>query len=147
MALQLLGAGQTPAALAGARTVFEKKTPTWQAARDGWSTAAGKYLYGWYYDTQAMFHATHGKGPEWDQWNRLFQTALIRNQHADGYWTHEEKHKMGGDSLHGKVLSTTLCCLQLEVYYRHLASFGKGFRAQTTKHASLLDDGPKLQIQ
>jgi hypothetical protein len=30
---------------------------------------------------------------------------------------------MGGESLKGKVLSTTFCCLQLQVYYRYLGSF------------------------
>lgn len=121
LCLQLLGQKQCREAKGGVAHIAEKRMPTYvNAAKGEWDDMAHKYNYGWYYDTQAVFQA---QGPEWNAWNKLFQTVLIKNQNPEGYWTYKEKHRMGGDSTPGRVLSTTLCCLQLEVYYRYLPTF------------------------
>jgi hypothetical protein len=39
--------------------------------------------YGWYYQTQAMFHAGT---TVWPKWNGMFSSQLTRNQHSDGHW-------------------------------------------------------------
>ena len=140
VALQLAGAGNAAAAQAGGRTVLNNKLSTLQQARGDWSGVAATHLYGWYYDTQAVFHLTHGQGRDWAPWSELFQLVLIENQHPDGYWTHGERHGMGGDQLMGKILSTTFSCLQLEVFYRHLASFHLG-NQPTRSPLNLLDAG------
>lgn len=121
--LQLLGEFDSPEATSSAKATYQRLLPTYSASINDWNSKASTHLYGWYYATQAVFQHTHGKGNEWTQWNRTFQSALIRNQNPEGYWTHTERHHMGGETLKGKTLSTTFCCLQLQVYYRYLGSF------------------------
>jgi hypothetical protein len=121
--LQLLGEFDSQEAHRASRATFERLLPRYQAAVTDWNDIASQHLYGWYYATQAVFQETKGQGAVWNQWNQVFQSAIIRNQNPEGYWTHKERHHMGGESLKGKVLSTTFCCLQLQVYYRYLGSF------------------------
>ncbi|MEL7500151.1 MAG: prenyltransferase/squalene oxidase repeat-containing protein [Planctomycetota bacterium] len=74
-------------------------------------------LYYWYYGTLAMYH---GGGKEWDRWNKELKATLLpmQIQHgtdrgsfpADGMW--------GGYG--GRVYSTAMATLNLEVYYRYL---------------------------
>jgi hypothetical protein len=104
VALQLLGESNSPQARGGVETIYTERLAGYD-----WASAGGN-LYGWYYDTQAMFNT---QGPEWKRWNAKFQKVLIRNQDSQGSWT---------VNIHGqpKVFATTLACLQLEVYYRYL---------------------------
>lgn len=74
-------------------------------------------LYYWYYGTMAMYHSG---GEPWRQWNEALQTVLVSRQvksgteqgswDPDGVW--------GGYG--GRVYSTAMAALCLEVYYRHL---------------------------
>jgi hypothetical protein len=77
-------------------------------------------LYYWYYATLAMYQ--HG-GENWTRWNARVRDQLVRRQergsHADGSWDPrlcKDKH----DSLGGRVYTTALAVLTLEVYYRYL---------------------------
>lgn len=77
-------------------------------------------LYYWYYATLAMYQ--HG-GDNWVLWNARVRDQLVRRQerggHADGSWDPrlcKDKH----DSLGGRVYTTALAALTLEVYYRYL---------------------------
>jgi hypothetical protein len=82
--------------------------PPWEAVDQK------KPVYGWYYATQAKFHAG---GREWAEWNRHFARDLMISQKDDGHWE-------GGDHDNGShVYTTTLCTLMLEVYYRYLPSY------------------------
>ena len=71
-------------------------------------------LYHWYYITQAKFQA--GKA-EFGPWNDVMKEVLPAMQAPDGHWSHPMAHEKT------PVYSTTLCCLMLEVYYRHLPTF------------------------
>jgi hypothetical protein len=74
-------------------------------------------LYYWYYGTMAMYHTG---GEAWREWNEALQNVLLGKQiqfgiqkgswEPDGVW--------GGYG--GRVYSTALAALCLEVYYRHL---------------------------
>ena len=79
--------------------------------------------YGWYYHTQACFQAG---GKAWKDWNNYFQDEVVDHQNADGSWTDWGHHGHGPDanSVEGKVYSTTLCILMLEIYYRYLQNTG-----------------------
>lgn len=73
--------------------------------------------YAWYYATLASFHAGGG---QWEEWNRRLQAALLPLQHRaggalDGSW--DPDPVWGGHG--GRVYSTALSALTLEVYYRH----------------------------
>lgn len=74
--------------------------------------------YTWYYATLASFHSG---GPQWNRWNQGLQDALLPLQRRDGgphdgSW--DPDPFWGGHG--GRVYSTALSALTLEVYYRHL---------------------------
>lgn len=80
-------------------------------------------LYYWYYGTLAMYQ--YG-GPEWEQWNREMQNALVRTQETrssnEGSWDPVGPWGPYG----GRVYSTALATLCLEVYYRFLPLYEHG---------------------
>ncbi|NDC64893.1 MAG: hypothetical protein EBZ59_13155 [Planctomycetia bacterium] len=80
--------------------------------------AAHPNAYAWYYATLASFHVG---GPQWDRWNDGLQRALLPLQRRDGSdldgsW--DPDRVWGGHG--GRVYSTALSAMTLEVYYRHL---------------------------
>jgi len=79
--------------------------------------------YGWYYHTQACFQAG---GKAWRDWNNYFQDEVVDHQNQDGSWTDWGHAGHGPDaaSVEGKVYTTTLCVLMLEIYYRYLQNTG-----------------------
>jgi hypothetical protein len=136
--LQLLGAKDSKEMLNGTEYVMDKRLKLYEAARNNFK-AQGKPVYGWYYDTQAAFQA---QGAQWKAWRKVFEPVLIQNQHRDGYWVMKGGHNVGSP-LAEDVYHTTLCCLQLEVYYRYLPSFQLtkgGGGTKGAKKVSLLDD-------
>ncbi len=91
-----------------------------------WDKTTGWVLYGWYYNTYASFFA-EGHGQNWTWWNAQFRDPLIRQQQKDGHWGlppgevgyMNEVMKRNTDS---DVYATALCCLMLQVYWRHLTT-------------------------
>jgi hypothetical protein len=75
-------------------------------------------LYYWYYGTLAMYQ--HG-GEPWTRWNALVRDDLVKRQrttgHRAGSWD-VDSDKYG--KLGGRIYSTALATLTLEVYYRYL---------------------------
>ncbi len=122
LCLQLLGKSKSLEARGGYNTIISKRIRKLQNIIDesNWSTKAAKHLYGWYYETQAVFHEG---GNEWRKWNKLFQNVLLKNQHDDGHWQVNKASYGFKNDLSGKVYCTTLCCLQLSVYYRYLPTY------------------------
>ncbi|MCA8987114.1 MAG: hypothetical protein KDA78_05710 [Planctomycetaceae bacterium] len=74
-------------------------------------------MYYWYYGTLAMYQ--HG-GPEWEQWNAQVRELLVGKQRKNGELagTWDPDGPWGGFG--GRLYSTTLATLSLEVYYRFL---------------------------
>lgn len=74
-------------------------------------------LYYSYYGTQVM--RQYG-GPDWEKWNAQLRDDLIRTQvakgHAAGSWLPTDAHSEKG----GRLYSTSLATMILEVYYRHM---------------------------
>jgi len=82
--------------------------------------------YAWYYATLASFHAG---GPQWEQWNARLQAALVPLQRRDGgplegSW--DPDAVWGGHG--GRIYSTALSAMTLEVYYRHRPLHERGQR-------------------
>jgi hypothetical protein len=74
-------------------------------------------LYYDYYATQVMYHLG---GSRWDRWNKKMRDFLINTQatqgHEYGSWWFDDYHSIPG----GRLYTTSLAILTLEVYYRYL---------------------------
>ena len=80
--------------------------------------SASPNAYTWYYATLASFHAG---GPQWERWNQRLQAAILPLQRRestdlDGSWDPDPVWGSHG----GRVYSTAMAAMTLEVYYRHL---------------------------
>ncbi|MEW6747430.1 MAG: hypothetical protein AB1486_32265 [Planctomycetota bacterium] len=96
-------------AIKGGGRVLEAQTPQW--------TEGFVDFYYWYYGSYAMYQLS---GSYWDKWQRAMENAIIKNQMETGC----EKGSWDplvdpwGD-VGGRVYSTALNVLSLEVYYRY----------------------------
>ena len=83
-------------------------------------------VYYWYYATLAMHNLL---GPDWDAWNRQTRRTLIntqvkeRDSCANGSWDPERPTPDRWGSQGGRLFTTSLSILTLEVYYRYLPLF------------------------
>lgn len=84
-----------------------------------WDTDAGTIdFYYWYYGSLAMFQVGD---TYWKKWNEAMQKAIIEHQRTEegrdekGSWDPEDPWSPEG----GRVYSTALNCLCMEVYYRY----------------------------
>jgi hypothetical protein len=81
-----------------------------------------KDMYFNYYATQVMHH--YG-GEGWPKWNVQMRDYLIATQattgHERGSWFFLEQHGVVG----GRLYTTAVCIMILEVYYRHLPLYGE----------------------
>lgn len=73
--------------------------------------------YYWYYGTLAMFQ--HG-GPEWEAWNAAARDTLIRLQRRGGPNSGSWDPVGPWGSVGGRIYSTAVSAMCLEVYYRFL---------------------------
>jgi hypothetical protein len=75
-----------------------------------------------YYATQVLHHY---EGPAWDAWNATLRERLIATQsrrgHEHGSWYFHDQHGEVG----GRLYTTAMCVMILEVYYRHLPLYGR----------------------
>jgi len=89
-----------------------RKLPEWDADKGTID------FYYWYYGSLAMFQAG---GEYWKKWNAALQKAVIDHQRLEegrderGSWDPEDPWAPEG----GRVYSTALNCLSMEVYYRY----------------------------
>lgn len=78
-------------------------------------------MYYNYYATQVMRH--YG-GEDWNKWNKAMRDYLIAQQSKDGNtqgsWYFDHQWSKRG----GRLYDTSLACMILEVYYRHLPIYG-----------------------
>lgn len=93
------------------------------------STEAANYLqqhlprlsapdeYYWYYGTLAMFQ--YG-GEPWEKWNASLRDQLVRLQRPGGQYAGSWDPVGPWGSVGGRLYSTTMCVMTLEVYYRFL---------------------------
>lgn len=88
-------------------------------SKRGPSTSDAYYNY---YAAQVLFHHTGGKGAVWKKWNDKLRTMLIESQvkagHEAGSWSpakSDYKSQKGG-----RLYTTALSTMTLEVYYRML---------------------------
>ena len=74
-------------------------------------------LYYWYYATLALHQA---QGPAWQRWNEALQPTLLGSQRSDGPLAGSWDADTVWGGYGGRVYSTAMATLCLEVYYRYL---------------------------
>jgi Squalene-hopene cyclase C-terminal domain len=122
---QFMGIQRGDPVLRAAAKTMDKYPPQW---KEKGSNAIN--LYYWYYGTLCMFQMG---GNHWSGWNKAMKGALLPNQRqggptdgtandVDGSW---DPLGGGGVKRGGRVMSTALGALSLEVYYRYLPMYGK----------------------
>ena len=111
---------------------MSKKPPVWSDA----GTLHGSNMYYWYYGTIAMMLSKDSEDGDsrWRQWNIALKRTLLDNQIKSGARRgsfdpvgHWAKHSGG------RVYSTALCVLNLEIYYRYEPEYLR-VRATELKH-------------
>jgi hypothetical protein len=88
-------------------------------------------LLGWYYVTQAMFHATDDwrKNEYRKYWQPLLNVTIVNHQYDDGHWEFPasesgQREKVQFEGQNRVLYSTAMCCLALEVCYHYLPTYG-----------------------
>ncbi len=79
-----------------------------------------KNFYYWYYGTLAMYSL---QGDQWQRWNAALQTVLLRTQRKSGPATGSWDPDTVWGGYGGRVYTTAMATLSLEVYYRYLPLF------------------------
>ncbi len=74
-------------------------------------------LYYWYYGTVAMFQL---QGDYWQRWNSALQSALLSQQSTAGDTAGSWEPNCIWGGYGGRVYSTAMSALCLEIYYRYL---------------------------
>lgn len=74
-------------------------------------------LYYWYYGTLAMYHTG---GPDWERWNQELKRTLLKLQNQNGTDAGSWPANGVWGGYGGRVYSTAMATLNLEVYYRYL---------------------------
>jgi hypothetical protein len=103
--------------------ILMKHTPRWQEQKGRALSTINMYY--WYYGSYALFQ--YG-GPDWKRWNEDMKKVLLESQRQgqideDGSWDPIDEWGAPG----GRVYSTAICAMTLEVYYRFMRLQGKGF--------------------
>ena len=123
LCLQLMGEHDNPVTLKIGKYMADNdlKYLNWNA-RTGSGEPTGFMTYWMYYATQVMFQRG---GSDWKAWNSKYQKLLTQNQNPEGWWLSPGKaewDRSGMLDIDNKVYATTMCALQLTVYYRYLPS-------------------------
>ena len=79
-------------------------------------------LYYWYYGTLAMFQL---QGDYWQQWNEALRTQLLASQRTAGALAGSWDPDAVWGGYGGRIYSTSLSTLCLEVYYRYLPLYSQ----------------------
>lgn len=104
--------------------------PSATRARGGDTTHLHSYYY-WYYGTLAMFQ---NGGDDWKRWNASLRDALLplqdrrvgvndRRPHTYGSWDPYGRGWGKWGRMGGRVYTTALATLTLEIYYRHTPTY------------------------
>jgi hypothetical protein len=81
-------------------------------------------MYFNYYATQVLHH---WEGEEWQKWNEQMRDYLVQSQAKDGANKGSWDFGKGdhGSDRGGRLYCTSMACMTLEVYYRHLPIYRK----------------------
>ena len=114
--LSLTGVGAYSARMLGAPSKLEDKSLNLIISKNPKNFNPDK-AYSWYYHSLAAFQK---QGKHWRDYNSTYQQVMANTQEKNGSWPASAGHGQVGQD--GKLYSTCLCTLMLEVYYRYLPS-------------------------
>jgi hypothetical protein len=125
---QFMGTPNNDPVLQKAATYLDQYTPTWQMGQQRLRGRDSGFYY-WYYGTLCMFQMG---GAHWKKWNTGMKKTMLENQRkggpmdgslndVDGSWDPQSWI----DKYGGRVFTTALGALTLEVYYRYLPMYAK----------------------
>jgi hypothetical protein len=86
-------------------------------------------FYYWYYGTLCMYQL---QGTHWDRWNEALQSALVSSQRKSGPQAGSWDPNTVWGGYGGRVYTTALGSLCLEVYYRFLPLYLEAAAAERT---------------
>jgi len=86
--------------------------------------------YYWYYATLALFQV---QGPAWEAWNSALQDRLLATQETNGTLAGSWPSDTIWGGYGGRVYTTAMNAMCLEVYYRHLPVYGQTQLVQDRK--------------
>ena len=134
---QFMGTPNTDPLLKSAAEAILKERPAWQAPLDPKAprvfvaNKGEQSFYYWYYGTLGMFQMG---GDGWKKWNEAIKPTLVDHQCKGGPMDGSKDDKDGSwdaqpqgwfDSSGGRVYTTAMGALTLEVYYRYLPMYTK----------------------
>jgi hypothetical protein len=127
---QFMGTPNTEPALTKGADYLLRSLPSWESAKSNNGDRDGDLgFYYWYYGTLAMFQQG---GQVWNSWNEALKPTLINNQCKGGPLDGSVNDKDGSwdpvswtDRMGGRVFTTAVGALCLEVYYRYLPMYTK----------------------
>ncbi|MBA4104506.1 MAG: hypothetical protein C0485_02025 [Pirellula sp.] len=100
--------------------------------RLGRATPSAKDVYFNYYASQVLHHVG---GQSWQRWNPQMREYLIATQAKDGHergsWYFSEPHSSTG----GRLYTTAMATMTLEVYYRYMPLYKEAFVDRTPNGA------------
>ena len=115
---QMLGWPRDAELLTRQADILLRELPDWDRMEANNRAHYLHTMYYWYYGTLAMFNMG---GSWWREWNGRLRDGLIGRQRKDGdrrgSW---DPPTNGFDSVGGRVYTTALNVLNLEIYYRYL---------------------------
>jgi hypothetical protein len=133
LCLQLLGAAKGDSYVDNIMDRLRKEA----VPQMNWNHSPKKWvMYAWYYQTFAMFQ--HG-GKHWKEWNSAFQKVLIKNQHPEGYWSHELAWG-AGKNVEAKAYQTAMSALMFTVYFRYGIEADRATMKKNRKEKALNED-------
>ncbi len=129
---QFMGVSNDDPLLVKGADFIVKDPPDWQGAANAEASVGvgDKGFYYWYYGTLAMFQMG---GDRWNKWNEKLKPTLVNNQCKGGPMDGSVDDKDGSwdpngsyiDKYGGRVFTTAVGALTLEVYYRYLPMYSK----------------------
>jgi hypothetical protein len=85
-------------------------------------------FYYWYYGAASM---RQYDGPEWERWNTAMRDLLVEEQRQSGALAGSWDPRDLWGPYGGRIYSTAMATMCLEVYYRHLPLYKLGERFET----------------
>jgi len=89
-----------------------------------WLSAQGPSKTNMYYNYYATQVLRHWEGEEWKKWNSVMRDQLVNSQAKKGHETGSWYVGGGHGDRGGRLYTTAMATMILEVYYRHMPIYG-----------------------